>query len=132
MTITTKGRYALRVMLDLAAAPEGENVSLQEIAARQEISLKYLEALMMPLSAAGLVRGTRGKFGGYRIARPADSISVGSVLTVADGDLAPVACLAEGAPPCPRAGCCKTLPFWQGLDRVIREYAESKTLADLL
>lgn len=131
MKISTKGRYALRIMIYLAERGQGKPVSLQEVAKEQDLSLKYLEALVKPLAEAGLVESCRGKFGGYRLAKKPEEITAGSILKAINGDLAPVACLSKGAPVCPRAEICKTLPFWQGLDKVIDDYVESRTLADL-
>lgn len=132
MKISTKGRYALRVMIYLAQNPKNEPISLQEVANAEGISLKYLEALMSPLVAEGLVESVRGKFGGYKPAAPPEEITAGKILKAVCGDLAPVACLSKGAPECPRAAKCKTLPFWRGLDKAIDDYLEGKTLADLI
>lgn len=132
MLISTKGRYALRVMADLAGHPSDGYVPLKEIAHRQEISEKYLEAIIKILVKASLLSGVRGKGGGYKLTRAPEQYTVGSVLRLTEESLAPVACLEENASPCARAGGCLTLPLWQGLDRVINEYLDSVTLADLL
>lgn len=131
MMVSTKGRYALRVMLDLALNGGQEKyVSLADIAARQEISLKYLEAIVSALSKADFLESHRGKSGGYRLTRPTGSYTVGEILMAAEGSLAPVSCL-EGEP-CKRAGRCLTFPVWKELDKRIDEYLESVTLSDVL
>lgn len=132
MKISTKGRYALRVMIYLAQNSEKGFISLQEVAKSENISLKYLEALMSPLIEAELIESVRGKFGGYRLAKSPEEITAGNILKAVCGDLSPVACLEKNAPPCPRANICKTLSFWRGLDGVIDNYLEGKTLADFL
>ncbi len=132
MLISTKGRYALRVMADLAEHPAEDYVPLKEIAQRQEISEKYLEAIIKTLVKAKMLRGVRGKGGGYKLTRPPEQYTVGDILRLTEESLAPVACLEEDASPCGRAAFCPTLPLWQGLDRVINEYLDSIALADLL
>ncbi len=133
MRISTKGRYALRLMLDLAQHDqEGSVVSLKEISLRQGITIKYLEQIIAPLVRAGLVRGVRGSGGGYCLTRSPAEYLAGDILRAAEGSLAPLACLAEDATPCTRRDSCATLPFWQGLDRVISQYVDSVTLADLM
>ena len=132
MLISTKGRYALRVMADLARRPLEEYVPLKEIAQRQEISEKYLEAIIKILVKAELLSGVRGKGGGYKLTRAPEQYTVGAVLRLTEESLAPLACLEEDASPCARAAECPTLPLWRGLDRVISEYLERVTLADLL
>lgn len=132
MRISTKGRYALRMMLDLARNDRGANVSLKAIGARQGVPVKYLEAIMAILLHAGLVKSSRGKSGGYRLACPPSECTVAAVLKQAEGGLAPVACLSEDADPCPRSAICETLPLWRGLNRVITDYLESVTLEDLM
>ncbi len=132
MLISTKGRYALRVMADLAEHPSEGYVPLKEIAQRQEISEKYLEAIIKILVKAKLVSGLRGKGGGYKLTRSPEQYTVGSILRLTEDSLAPVTCLEATAAPCPRAANCLTLPLWQGLDRVINEYLDGITLADLL
>ena len=131
MMISTKGRYALRFMIDLGQHP-GTAVPLKDTAERQGISKKYLEILAKDLVQAGFLRGVSGKGGGYRLARDPSAYSVYEILTVMEGTLAPVACLADGAEACPRAGVCATLPLWTEFDRVIREFFGSRTLADLV
>lgn len=130
MNITTKGRYALQVMLDLARQEPEEYVSLKAVAGRQEISVKYLEAIISVLNKGGLVESTRGKTGGYRLARRPDECSVGSILKLVEGTLAPVSCRQEDA--CPRLGRCAALPLWERLDEIVDSFLESVTLADVL
>lgn len=132
MLISTKGRYALRVMADLAQHPSEGYIPLKEIAQRQEISEKYLEAIIKVLVKARLLNGVRGKGGGYKLTRSPEQYTIGSILRLTEESLAPVACLEENAEPCARASKCLTLPLWQGLDRAINEYLDSITLADLL
>lgn len=132
MRISTKGRYALRMMLDLAHNDSGANISLKAIGERQGVPVKYLEAIMAVLLHAGLVTSTRGKSGGYRLACSPAQCRVGDILTLAEGDLAPVACLSGEAEFCPRSVSCETLPLWQGLNRVIGDYLGSVTLEDLM
>ena len=132
MLVSTKGRYALRVMLELAKSREEGHISLPTIAERQGISDKYLESIIGSLAKGGLVGGVRGKCGGYRLTRPTADYSVGEILRIAEGSLAPVACLEDEENQCPRAGECTTLPMWQRLDEIINEYLDSVTLADLL
>lgn len=132
MLISTKGRYALRVMADLAEHPAEGYIPLKEIAQRQEISEKYLEAIIKILVRAKLLSGVRGKGGGYRLTRPPEQYTVGEILRLTEESLAPVACLGADASPCARSASCPTLPLWQGLDRVISEYLNSVSLADLL
>ena len=132
MLISTKGRYALRVLVDMAEhAPEGY-IPLKEIAQRQEISEKYLESSVRELVKHGVVSGVRGKGGGYRLCAPPEQINVGDILNYTEGTLAPVACLEAGAAPCERASECRTLEFWRGLDAAIRSYTATCTLADLV
>lgn len=131
MMISTKGRYALRILVDLAENSSAGYVTLSAVAGRQEISEKYLESIGKDLVRAGFLLGLRGKGGGYRLSRPADQIRVLDVLRVMEGTLAPVACLAEGSAPCARAARCRTLPLWQGLDKVVTDYLQSYTVQDL-
>lgn len=131
MMISTKGRYALRVMLDLADQAEGY-LSLKEIADRQQISVKYLESIAAILNRAGLVRSQRGKDGGYCLARPAGEITAAQVLRLTEGTLSPVACPTLEGNPCQRAETCKTLPLWRVLDETIDRTLSSVTLEDLL
>ncbi len=132
MLISTRGRYALRVMVDLAEHRNGHYVPLKEIARRQGISEKYLESIIKLLVRAGLLTGLRGKGGGYRLNREAAQYTVGEILRLTEDSLAPVACLEPGASPCARAAQCPTLGMWQGLDRLIRDYLDTITLDALL
>lgn len=129
MMIATKGRNALKVMLDLAQQPVGTFISLTEIAERVKESQKYLESTVASLSAAGLVVSARGKLGGYKLARKPEEYTVAEIITAAEGSLAPVSCL-DGT--CENAEGCLTLPLWKELDEVIMSFLNSKTLADLL
>ena len=132
MMISTKGRYALRVMIDLAQH-EGEGfLSLKSVAERQDISPKYLEMIVAILNRGGLVISQRGKEGGYRLARPASEILVGEVIRLAEGSLAPVACLDCTDSACERADNCLTPPMWRKLDGLINEYLDSVSIEDLL
>jgi len=119
-------------MTDLAGHPSEGYIPLKEIAQRQEISEKYLEAIIKILVKGRLLSGVRGKGGGYKLTRAPEQYTVGSILRLTEDSLAPVACLEENAAPCLKAAGCPTLPLWQGLDRVINEYLDSVTLADLL
>jgi transcriptional regulator, Rrf2 family len=130
MKISTKGRYALRVMIDLSVNDKGDYVSLKDISNRQEVSLKYLEQIMAMLNKAGYVKSTRGNNGGYRLAKSPEEYKVGDILRKTEGDLAPIACV--NGEECGKRENCKTFKFWQGLDNVINEYVDSKTLADLI
>ena len=131
MMISTRGRYALRVLADLAEHPSDSYVTLREIADRQEISEKYLESIMKMLVRAGMLDGLRGKGGGYRLGRDPGEITVLDVLRATEGPLAPVACLEEGSKVCPRAGQCRTLPLWQGLDELVNNYLSGYTIRDI-
>ena len=132
MLVSTKGRYALRVMLELAQSQPDAYMPLPLIAQRQGISEKYLESIIAILSRAGLVEGLRGKGGGYRLTRSSAKYSVGEILRLTEGSLAPVTCLEGAENPCPRAGECTTLPMWQKLDDLINTYLDSVSLSDLL
>lgn len=132
MMISTKGRYALRFLADLARHQEAGYIALRDVARRQEISEKYLEIVVKELVKGGFLTALRGKGGGYRLARPIEEIRVKEVLERMEGPLAPVACLEPGRGDCPRKADCPTLPLWQGLDRVIGEYLDRFTLADLI
>ena len=132
MLVSTKGRYALRVMLELAQSQPDTYMPLPLIAQRQGISEKYLESIIAVLSKAGLVDGLRGKGGGYRLTRPTADYSVGEILRLTEGSLAPVTCLEGAETPCPRAGECTTLPMWQKLDDLINTYLDGVSLSDLL
>ncbi len=130
--ISSRGRYALRVLADLAAQdPEGF-VPLKDIAGRQEISQKYLESIMTALSKGGLVEGIHGKGGGYRLSRRPEEYTIAEILRVTEGSLAPVACLSEGAAPCSRCTPCPTLPVWEKLEQLVTDYLSSVTLRDVM
>lgn len=134
MKLSTKGRYALRIMIDIAAngGDAGVLVPLKSISERQEISVKYMEQIMSLLTRAGLVRSVRGNVGGYALTRLPRQIRVGDILRAAEGDLAPVPCVAGETNFCPRASRCSALSFWEELDRVITEFVDSRTLDDLV
>lgn len=129
--ISTKGRYAVRFMLDLAEQPEGIPVPLDDAAHRQQISKKYLEIVVKLLVSAKLVKGASGKGGGYRLLRNPEEYTVWEILAAAEGTLAPVACLCDGAEACPRESICKTLPMWRKFDGVVHGFFSQITLADL-
>lgn len=130
MKVSTKGRYALRVMINLARREEG-NVSLAEIAKNEQISFKYLEAIMGTLCRGKYVISTRGAQGGYRLAKASNEYKVGDILRLVEGSLAPVTCLKDPNNLCPKVDTCSTVTFWQGLDHVIEQYVDAYTLYDL-
>ena len=130
--ISTRGRYALRVMIDLAEHGGGDFVPMKEVAARQEISLKYIERIMPLLTKENLVEGLHGKGGGYRLCRPPEDYPVGEILRATEGELAPVACLERGAKPCPRAAECRTLPMWKKYYAMTNEFFDGISIADLM
>ncbi|MCR5005362.1 MAG: Rrf2 family transcriptional regulator [Clostridiales bacterium] len=130
--ISTKGRYAIRVMIDLAEHDNGSYIPLKDIAARQEISKKYLEIIVKDMVAGGLIKGASGKGGGYKLLRKPEEYTVGEILELLEGPLATVACLSDGASPCPRAAACKTLPLWEEYDRLTHEFFYGKRLSDLV
>ena len=132
MIVSTKGRYALRVMLCLAKRDGGEYIPLKEIAEAEGISQKYLESIMTALAKAGFVDAVHGKGGGYRLNRAPAAYTVGSILKLTEGNLAPVSCTAQGAAACSRSTCCQTLPMWERLDKMINDFFERITIADLL
>ncbi len=131
MIVSTRGRYALRVMIDLAENHKNERIPLKEIAERQGISQKYIEAIMTLLSKAGLVDAAHGKGGGYRLNKDPSQYKAGDILRTTEGTLAPVACLEKGAAPCERKNSCRTVAMWTKLDELIENYLDSVTLADL-
>ena len=131
MKISTKGRYALRVMIDLALNSDGNFIALKEIAKRQDITIKYLEQIVALLNKAGFLETARGNAGGYKLAKEPKDYIVGDILRATEGDLAPIICLTEDGA-CQRKQICKTYSFWKGLDDVINDYIDSKTLEDLL
>ena len=130
--ISTKGRYSVRILLDLAEHRSGGYIPMKEVAARQEISLKYIERLMPALKTAGLIDSVHGAGGGHRLTREPEDYTLWEILTLAEGDLAPVSCLQRNAPPCQRAAECRTLPVWQGYYDMTRDYFSGITLADLM
>lgn len=132
MKISTRGRYALRLMIDLAQHNNQGNVSLKDIASRQEISIKYLEQIATPLTRASLIKSTRGKQGGYSLTRLVNQYSVKDILEAVEGPIACVACLEYEHNTCPRYSECLTIPFYQGLNQVIIDYLQSYTLEDLV
>lgn len=132
MLISTKGRYALRVMIDLAEHQAEGFIPLKVIAQRQDISEKYLESIIKQMVKAKLVSGLRGKGGGYRLTKAPEQYTVGSILRITEDSIAPVACLEPGSEACPRAAECRTLSLWRGLDKVINDYLDDFTLADLM
>lgn len=132
MLISTKGRYALRVMIDLAERQKDQYVPLKEIAGRQEISRKYLESIMCVLSKHGFIEALHGKGGGYRLNREPQDYKIREILYLTEGTLAPVSCLECETKPCPRAMECRTLPMWKELNGMIHDYLGSVTLADLI
>ena len=130
--ISTKGRYAVRVMIDLAEHAGEGNIPLKDVAERQEISKKYLEIIVKELVRGGLVSGMSGKGGGYRLCRNPEEYTVGEIIELMEGTLAPVACLAPGCPECPRKEFCKTLPMWTEYDSMVRGFFYGKKLSDLV
>ena len=132
MIVSTKGRYALRVMVCFAQKAPGEFVPLKEIAEKEGISQKYLETIMTTLSKAGFVDAVHGKGGGYRLNRSPEEYTVGSILKLTEGSLSAVSCTSQGAAACSRSECCNALPMWEKLDRMIDEFFEGITIADLL
>ncbi len=132
MIVSTKGRYALRVMIDLAEQHKGERVPLKEIAERQQISQKYIESIMTLLSKNGFVDAVHGKGGGYRLNKKPEEYKVGDILRLTEGSLSPVACLEKGAEECPRKKECRTLSLWTKLDELVEGYLDSVTLAQLM
>ena len=132
MIVSTKGRYALRVMVNFAQRSADEYIPLKEIAESEGISQKYLESIMTVLSKAGFVDAVHGKGGGYRLNRKPEEYTVGAILKLPEGSLATVSCTSQGPAACSRSTCCNTLPMWEKLDKMIDEFFEGITLADLL
>ncbi|MBQ9550291.1 MAG: Rrf2 family transcriptional regulator [Lachnospiraceae bacterium] len=130
--ITTKGRYAIRVMIDLAENGNGAYVPLKDIASRQEISKKYLEIIVKDMVRGGLITGASGKGGGYMLCRKPDKYTVGEILELMEGKLSPVACLMDRKNKCPRKKKCHTLPMWTEYDKMIHDFFYGKKLSDLL
>lgn len=131
MKVSTKGRYALRMMVDLAANDNGEYISLRDVAERQMVSMKYLEQIVSQLTKAGFLHSVRGPQGGYKLARRPSDYTMGEILRVTEGNLVPVSCLGVTPNPCPRAAECPTLPYWEGMYAAIVGYVEGVTLEDL-
>lgn len=132
MMVSTRGRYALRVMIDLAEHREDGYVSMKSVAQRQDISLKYLEKILPLLVKEKMIEGVHGKGGGYRLTDAPENYRVGDILRLTEGDLAPVACLECNAEPCNRTAECKTRPMWNELNNLINRYLDGVTLSDLM
>lgn len=132
MLISTRGRYALRVLIDLAETQKDSYVPLKDIAERQEISEKYLESILKFLVRDGILTGLRGKGGGYRLSKAPEQITVGEILRITETSLAAVSCLDSEQNACPRMSQCRTLPMWKKLDELVTGYLDSVTLADLM
>ena len=132
MMVSTRGKYALQFMIDLAENGKDGCVPLKEIAERQQISPKYLERILPVLVRNDLIRGIQGKEGGYRLTRDPSDYRVGEILRLTEGDLAPVSCLESGAPPCRKTAECRTRPLWDGLNVLINDYLDRVTIADLM
>ena len=130
--ISTKGRYSIRILLDLAQHRSGKYIPMKDVAARQDISLKYIERLTPPLRTAGLIESVHGIGGGYRLTREPEEYTLWEILLLSEGDLAPVSCLQAGAEPCARAAECRTLSVWEGYYKLTKDYFSGITLADLL
>ena len=130
--ISTKGRYAIRVMIDLAENDNGSYIPLKDIAARQGISKKYLEIIVKDMVAGGLLTAASGKGGGYKLCRRPEEYPIGEIIELMEGSLVTVACLADGAAPCPRAAACETLPLWAEYDKLTHDFFYSKHLNDLI
>lgn len=132
MMISTRGRYALRVMIDLAEHCGDGYTPMKDVAERQEISLKYLEKILPVLTKNNMIEGVHGKGGGYRLTRKPAEYKVGEILRLTEGDLAPVSCLENGANPCGKANECRTFPMWQNFNRMMNDYFDSIAIADLM
>ena len=132
MMVSTRGRYALRVIIDLAEQGSEAYIPLKDIAARQGISQKYVEGIMTQLSKNNLVEAVHGKNGGYRLNKAPAEYTVGEILRVTETSLAPVACLEQGAEPCEKAADCRTLPVWDKLNHLVNDYLDSVTVAELM
>ena len=132
MMVSTRGRYALRVMIDIAEHSNGNYVAMHEVADRQDISLKYLERILPMLVKAKLIEGVHGKGGGYHLPRKPAEYTVGEILRLTEGDLAPVSCLDCRGPECDRKEECRTLPMWEKIDKIVNDYFDSVTIEDLM
>ena len=130
--ISTRGRYAIRIMIDLAERGKDKFIPLKDIAERQQISKKYLEIIVKDMVSGGLIVGASGKCGGYKLVRDPEDYSVGEIIELTEGSLTAVACLADGAEPCPRASVCETLPLWLEYDKLTHDFFYGKKLTDLL
>lgn len=131
MKYSTKSRYALRLMIELATCAPDEHLSLKEISARQQLSVKYLEQIVLPLARAQLVQSERGSQGGYRLSKEPNEYTVGEIIRAVEGNTAPIPCLVDEVNECPKIAECRTVHFWAGLDEVINTYMDSVTLAQL-
>lgn len=132
MLISTRGRYALRVLADLAEHANEGYIPMKDIAERQQISLKYLERILPALTKNGIIEGLQGKGGGYRLMKAPEECRIGDILRLTEGDLAPVACLEADAKPCDQAGECRTLPLWMEFYDLVNQFFDGKTLADII
>ena len=132
MMISTRGRYALRVLIDLSEQNKSGYIPMKDVAARQGLSLKYLERILPILTKAKLIEGIHGKGGGYRLTRAPEEYSVGEILRLTEGELAPVSCLMPDAPPCPRIGECRTIGMWRKFYELTNNYFDSVSVADLI
>lgn len=132
MMVSTRGRYALRVMIDLAENDNGECIPMKDVARRQGLPFKYLEKIVPVLTRHNLIEGVHGKGGGYRLTRSPDQYNVWDILVLTENDLAPVVCVGDGAEPCLWASECRTLPMWQEFYQYMRAFFEKKTIADLM
>ena len=132
MKISTKGRYALRMMIDIAQNQDDGYVTLKDVAERQDISKKYLEQIALHLSQAGMLRAVRGYQGGYMLTKPTSEYIVNDILQIAEGSMAPVSCLEQSPNACARCKACETLPLWQELETLIRNYLQGITLEDVM
>lgn len=132
MLISTRGRYALRVMIDLAENQIGKYIPMKDVAQRQGLSLKYLEKILPVLAKNRMIEGVHGKGGGYKLTRAPEEYRVGDILRLVEGDLAPVSCLECGAEPCERMNECRTISMWTGFNRMMNEYFDGITIADLM
>ncbi len=130
--ISTKGRYSIRILLDLAIHRNGEYIPMKDVAERQGISLKYIERILPVLKENGLIDSVHGKGGGYKLTREPDQYTLWEILRLTEGDLAPVACLKDGAPSCDKAAECRTLPVWKNYYKMTVDYFSGITLADLM
>ena len=132
MKISTRGRYAIRVLVDMAEQVSGGFIPLKDIAGRQEISQKYLEGIMLLLSKSDIVEGVHGKGGGYKLKKPPEDVTIGEILRITEGSLAPVTCLEENAAPCEKAGSCRTIALWREFYGLINDFFDGKTIKDLM